>query len=165
MFKRTVAEAHLLPAAEKLILTLDEAQHYGLPEELITDLKYGAAKRVQAAALEAEADKLKTDANTILEPALKMLGVFADGWKIEELGEVKSIIVDGRVFTRVVNPGRASLDKDKMKLYLVSKGVSPDLVMAAVEAGTSMGKGSVSVSMGRRSHDYTADTTGTQRGV
>ena len=137
-------------ATEKLILTLDEAQHYGLPEELVTDLKYGAAKRVQAAALEAEADKLKTTANAILEPALKMLGVFASGWKtVEGLGEVKSVIVDGRVFTRVVNPGRASLDKDKMKLYLVSKGVSPDVVMAAIEAGTSVGRGYVSVSMGK----------------
>ena len=134
---------------EKLILTLDEAQHYGLPEELITDLKYGAAKRVQAEALEAEADTLKTEANAILEPALKMLGVFAEGWGVEGLGEVKSIIVDGRVFTRVVNPGRASLDKDKMKLYLVSKGVSPDVVMAAIEAGTSVGRGYVSVSMGK----------------
>lgn len=133
---------------EKLILTLEEAQHYGLPEELVTDLKYGAAQRIQAAALEAEAEKLKTEANAILEPALKMLGVFAEGWTMaEELGEVKSVIVDGCVFTRMVNAGRASLDKDKMKMYLVSKGVSPDVVMAAVEAGTSIGKGYVSVSM------------------
>ena len=135
---------------EKLILTLDEAQHYGLPEELITDLKYGAAKRVQAAAFEAEAEKLKTEANAILEPALQTLAVFAEGWKtVEGLGTVKSVIVDGRVFTRVVNPGRASLDKDKMKTHLVSKGVAPGLVMAAIEAGTSVGKGYVSVSMGK----------------
>ncbi len=134
---------------EKRILTLDEAQHCGLPEELVTDLKYGAAKRVQAAALEAEAEKLKMEANAILEPALKMLGVFAEGWGVEGLGKVKSITVDGRVFTRVVNPGRASLDKDKMKLYLVSKGVSPDVVMAAIEAGTGVGKGYVSISMGK----------------
>lgn len=134
---------------EKRILTLEEAQELGLPEEVVVDLKFGATARVQAATLERQAEAQKKQANDILEPALQLLATFAEGWPVvgDYVGEVKSIQIDGRTFSRVVRAGSASLNKDKMKEYLVTKGVAPELVMAAIEAGTTIGAGSVSVSM------------------
>ena len=133
---------------EKHILTLEEVEGYGLPEEVITDLKFGTTQRVLADAMEKQAEAMKGQANEILEAALCLLGVFAASWDTSDLGdvgEVKSIMVNGRAFTRVVSEGRASLDKDKMKQYLVGHGVSVDVVAAAIQAGTTVGKGSVLV--------------------
>lgn len=138
---------------EKRILTLEEAAELGLPEEIVVDLKFGTTVRIQAANLEKQAEVQKAQANEILEPALQMLATFAEGWNLEDVGEVKSIQIDGRTFTRVVNSGRPSLNKDKMKEYLVSKGVKPEVVMAAIEAGTTVGKGSVSIAMTKKEGD------------
>lgn len=80
------------------------------------------AKKQEIDDLTADLESLKLDKIEPLRLRLGLTKIDADSWYIAR------------------RPGRSSLDKDKVKLYLVNKGVPVKVVTAAFDLATSTGK-------------------------
>lgn len=81
-----------------------------------------AAKKAEIDALESDLESLKLDKIEPLRLRLGLTKIDSDQWYIAR------------------RPGKKSTDKDKVKLYLVNKGVSVQLVTTAFDVATKTGK-------------------------
>ena len=121
------------------VLTLEEAMTLGLPEEVVTDIKWAVGQRGMADAMIAEAKKLTDEATPILMEAMQLYTAFAKSWNTDEVygEEIKSVTYGDRLVTLVAQGSSSSLNKDALKQYLVGKGVEVEVVAAAFAAATS----------------------------
>lgn len=91
-------------------------------ERLITYMNLYVAKKSEIDKLNDDLEALKLDKIEPLRLRLGLTKIDSDEWYIAR------------------RPGKKSTDKDKVKLYLVNKGVSVQLVTTAFDVATKTGK-------------------------
>lgn len=106
------------PAREAMLDDLD-AKSRALLESYMSEY---VAKKAEIDDLEADCESLKLDKIEPLRLRLGLTKIDAEGWFIAR------------------RPGRKAVDKDKVKVYLVNKGVPVKVVTTAFEIATSTGK-------------------------
>ena len=71
------------------------------------------------------------------------------GVDLDTIG-VKSVLVDDYIVGIVEYKGRAKLDTERVQTLLIEEGVGADLVLQCFEAGTTIGKPSITVSIRKK---------------
>jgi hypothetical protein len=87
------------------------------------------------------------DRKTAIEEEMKELRMSL-GVSLDSVG-IKSVLWRGRPVTLVERKGSAVLNKPKLKMELVERGVPAQIVMDSMEAATTVGKASTTVSLGK----------------
>lgn len=109
------------------VLTLEEVMGV-LPEEVVVDLKAGVVIRVAGKVFERQAKENKENGDKLLGPALETLYTLT----------MKKSVRVGEAVASLIESSNTRLDKDKLKVALVTAGVSADLVAKAIEEATTV---------------------------